>query len=98
MIDDAMSLLVSPVSSTLARPAYLPISRTAVDGDVIKFCQRTAEVYEIESVIVPMGARDNTWRTLCVSSQIGCARGCAFCQTARMGLLRNLSVDEILGQ
>jgi adenine C2-methylase RlmN of 23S rRNA A2503 and tRNA A37 len=77
---------------------YLPVCRTTRDGDVIKFCQRTHDHYDIESVIIPMGTRDNTWRTLCVSSQIGCARGCTFCQTAQMGLLRNLTTDEIIGQ
>lgn len=77
---------------------HLPVSRTLIDGDVIKFCQSTPDGYEIESVIIPMGARDKRWRTLCLSSQIGCARGCTFCQTGRMGLLRNLSEAEILGQ
>lgn len=81
-----------------ARDDYLPVTRSLVDDDAIKFSQTTRDGYEIESVIIPMGARDKTWRTLCVSSQIGCARGCAFCQTARMGLLRNLTPDEILGQ
>lgn len=36
--------------------------------------------------------------TLCVSSQVGCRMGCAFCQTARLGFSRNLSRGEILGQ
>jgi 23S rRNA (adenine2503-C2)-methyltransferase len=76
----------------------LPVTRTLVDGDVTKFCQATPDGYEIESVIIPMGARDKTWRTLCISSQVGCARGCTFCQTGKMGLLRNLSTAEILGQ
>lgn len=80
----------------------LPVSRRLVEGDTVKFCLRTHDGYETESVIIPMGAhlsgRDKTWRTLCVSSQVGCGRGCTFCQTARMGLLRNLTVDEILGQ
>ena len=89
--------MVSAIPLTQA-PDFLPISRTSVDEGVTKFCQRTDEGYEIESVIIPMGARDNTWRTLCISSQVGCARGCTFCQTARMGLLRSLSVEEILGQ
>ncbi len=79
-------------------PPHLPVTRTLIDGEVVKFCQSTPEDYEIESVIIPMGARDKTWRTLCISSQVGCARGCTFCQTARMGLLRNLTTDEILGQ
>ncbi len=76
----------------------LHVTRVRPEGDVVKFCQRTDEGYEIESVLIPMGAGDKTWRTLCVSSQVGCGRGCTFCQTARMGLLRNLTVDEILGQ
>jgi 23S rRNA (adenine2503-C2)-methyltransferase len=36
--------------------------------------------------------------TLCVSSQVGCAMGCTFCETAQMGLLRSLTADEIVGQ
>ncbi len=60
-----------------ARP--LPIARVLRDGDVTKFCQTTPDGYEIESVLIPMGARENTWHTLCVSSQIGCKRGCTFC-------------------
>ncbi|GAC1337065.1 MAG: 23S rRNA (adenine(2503)-C(2))-methyltransferase RlmN [Myxococcales bacterium] len=37
-------------------------------------------------------------RTLCVSTQVGCAMGCGFCLTATMGLLRNLSAGEIADQ
>ena len=36
--------------------------------------------------------------TLCVSSQVGCRMGCAFCETGRMGLLRNLTTEEIVSQ
>src|SRR5579871_582909 len=48
----------------------------------------------VESVLIPRGAR----LTLCISSQAGCGMGCAFCATARMGLVRNLRPAEILGQ
>jgi 23S rRNA (adenine2503-C2)-methyltransferase len=48
----------------------------------------------IECVIMPSENRV----TLCVSSQVGCAMGCTFCQTGRMGLMRNLTSGEILGQ
>lgn len=48
----------------------------------------------IESVIIPTPNRV----TLCVSSQAGCGAGCAFCHTATMGLLRNLSAWEIVEQ
>ena len=36
--------------------------------------------------------------TACVSSQVGCAMGCAFCKTGTMGLIRNLSAGEIIEQ
>ncbi len=48
----------------------------------------------VESVIIPDGDR----LTVCVSSQIGCAMGCDFCATARLGLERSLSAAEIAGQ
>ena len=48
----------------------------------------------IESVLIPSGTR----RTLCISSQAGCALGCVFCATGRMGFRRNLSPFEIAGQ
>jgi 23S rRNA (adenine2503-C2)-methyltransferase len=37
-------------------------------------------------------------RTLCLSTQVGCAMGCGFCMTATMGLLRNLTAGEICDQ
>jgi 23S rRNA (adenine2503-C2)-methyltransferase len=43
-------------------------------------------------------ARKRIRRTLCVSTQVGCAMGCAFCMTATMGLLRNLTAGEIADQ
>lgn len=36
--------------------------------------------------------------TACLSSQVGCAMGCTFCKTGTMGLLRNLTADEIIEQ
>jgi 23S rRNA (adenine2503-C2)-methyltransferase len=50
--------------------------------------------YIIESVLLIDGDR----RTACLSSQIGCALGCAFCETAKLGFIRNLTQEEILGQ
>ncbi len=47
-----------------------------------------------EMVLMPYEERV----TLCLSSQVGCKRGCTFCQTGRMGLKRNLSSGEILSQ
>ena len=50
----------------------------------------------VETVVIPDEGSDRA--TLCVSSQVGCARGCAFCVTATMGLGRNLAPDEIVSQ
>jgi 23S rRNA (adenine2503-C2)-methyltransferase len=48
----------------------------------------------VQSVVMPDGDR----LTLCVSTQVGCGFGCAFCLTGTMGLARNLSAGEIVGQ
>jgi 23S rRNA (adenine2503-C2)-methyltransferase len=54
---------------------------------------------EVESVLIPMiGSSGASTYTLCVSSQVGCAMGCGFCETAQMGLIRSLSAAEIVGQ
>ncbi len=48
----------------------------------------------IESVFIP----DTPAMTFCISTQIGCAIGCAFCLTGKMGLVRHLTAGEIVGQ
>ncbi|MFW6054165.1 MAG: 23S rRNA (adenine(2503)-C(2))-methyltransferase RlmN [Persicimonas sp.] len=48
----------------------------------------------IETVLIPADGRN----TLCISSQVGCAMGCTFCYTAKMGLKRQLSTAEIVAQ
>ncbi|HET7789966.1 MAG TPA: 23S rRNA (adenine(2503)-C(2))-methyltransferase RlmN [Gemmatimonadales bacterium] len=59
-----------------------------------KFLWRLADGEAIESVLIPEGKR----RTLCISSQVGCALGCVFCATGRMGFRRNLTASEIVAQ
>jgi 23S rRNA (adenine2503-C2)-methyltransferase len=66
-----------------------------VSGDgTRKYLWRLGDGEAIESVLIPTGSR----RTLCISSQAGCALGCVFCATGRMGFRRNLAVWEIAGQ
>lgn len=48
----------------------------------------------VETVLIPDGDR----KTLCVSSQVGCALDCSFCSTGKQGFQRDLSVAEIIGQ
>ena len=49
---------------------------------------------KIESVLMEEGNRT----TVCLSTQVGCALGCTFCATAKMGFQKNLSVGEIVDQ
>ncbi len=65
----------------------------SADG-TIKFVMGLKGGQEVETVWIPEKDR----RTLCVSSQVGCALDCSFCSTAQQGFNRNLSVSEIIGQ
>ena len=66
---------------------------SAYDNSV-KFVLKLADGERIEMVLMPESKRI----TLCISSQVGCGQGCTFCHTGRMGLLRNLTTAEIVGQ
>jgi len=68
------------------------------EGETTKFLLRLHDGLETESVIMRIDGLKRCRHTLCISSQIGCALGCVFCQTGRMGLLRNLSIAEIIAQ
>nr|MBF0223765.1 23S rRNA (adenine(2503)-C(2))-methyltransferase RlmN [Desulfobulbaceae bacterium] len=86
------------VRDTLDRHAYISsvpaeVIEKSSDGTV-KFGFRLHDGAMIESVLIPSENR----YTLCVSSQVGCAMGCLFCLTAKMGFIRNLAVSEIVGQ
>lgn len=59
-----------------------------------KFLWDLGDGEKVESVLIPSGTR----RTLCISSQAGCALGCTFCATGLMGFRRNLKVWEIAAQ
>lgn len=63
-----------------------------------KFAQKAllslSDGLKIETVLMDYG----DWKTVCVSSQVGCPLACTFCATGKMGLKRNLTVDEIIDQ
>ena len=59
-----------------------------------KYLYRLADGEMIEGVFLP----NRYGNTLCVSTQVGCRMGCAFCASGLSGLTRNLSAGEILGQ
>lgn len=64
------------------------------DGWTRKFLLRLADGVEIESVLMGFPGRF----TACLSSQAGCAMGCVFCATGRMGFGRHLTAGEIVAQ
>lgn len=66
---------------------------TSVDG-TRKFRFGLADGHQVEGVWMPAERRS----TLCVSTQVGCAMRCAFCATGTMGLSRDLTAGEIVGQ
>ncbi len=69
--------------------------RTSPEGPTDKYLwECTADSARIESVII----RDEDRVTACISSQVGCRMGCAFCRTGFLGLTRNLDAGEIVDQ
>ncbi len=77
-----------------AHPA-LSIAEEAPSADhTLRLLLRTQDGAFVESVLIPGPQRT----TLCISSQVGCARACTFCETGRHGLLRQMSAGEIVDQ
>ena len=100
-----MSDLPEALRRTLAREATLGAGdvlaeSVAADGLTRKLLIRLADGEAIETVLMcyPEEGGDEPRRSVCVSSQVGCPVGCAFCATGRSGLVRQLSAGEIVGQ
>ena len=73
-------------------------TQISCDG-TIKFLLRLADGEYVESVLIPGESPNSRGRmTQCLSCQVGCAMGCTFCGTGRMGFVRNMTMAEILGQ
>jgi 23S rRNA (adenine2503-C2)-methyltransferase len=67
--------------------------RESADGTV-KFLLALADGEAVECVLIP----EKDHYTACLSTQVGCAMGCAFCATGLMGFRRNMTAGEMLGQ
>jgi 23S rRNA (adenine2503-C2)-methyltransferase len=95
---DEMTNLGKPLREQLA--GYFSIDRlikeqveTSSDGSV-KYLYGLKDGNHIETVLIP----EKDHYTLCISSQIGCTRGCRFCLTAKGGFVRNLTIGEVTAQ
>lgn len=81
---------LASVAADLGRLAQV-VSEHPDDAGAVRFLVALADGRTVETVLLP---RDG----LCVSTQIGCAVGCAFCMTGRDGLIRQLGSAEIVAQ
>lgn len=95
--DDATEL-PRPLRAALARA--FPLARPRLEArqvsrdGTVKYLWAFERNGLVESVLIPEGTR----RTLCISSQAGCAYSCRFCATGRMGFIRHLAPWEIAAQ
>ena len=91
-----------------ARPTLLPLDprlrlklhrrEPSTDGTV-RLLLESNDGALVEAVLIPARAgRKSARMTLCLSTQVGCARACTFCETGRTGLARQLSAGEIVDQ
>ncbi len=80
--------------------SWLTVAEVAVlkskDGATYKAVVKAVSDGERFETVLMKNARGH-W-SVCVSSQVGCAMGCTFCATGKMGLKRNLTSDEIVDQ
>ena len=76
------------------------VRRDLSNDGTIKLLMQLTTGRKVETVLIPDLGEDGTAErlTVCVSSQVGCAMGCSFCATGRMGFSQNLHAGEIYGQ
>ena len=87
--------LAAALDAALPLGVLAPVTNvTSADGRTTKWLFRTPDGCLIESVLMHYQDRS----TACISAQAGCAYGCVFCATGKMGLERNLSAGEIVAQ
>jgi 23S rRNA (adenine2503-C2)-methyltransferase len=90
-----LSLELRQVLEERATISFPEVVKHDVSSDgTQKFVLKLSDGRQIESVFIP----DTPKQTFCVSTQVGCAMGCAFCLTGKMGLIRHLSAAEISAQ
>jgi len=93
MTDLAKTLRARLDTEAVIEPPQVRRDSLSADG-TRKWLIDVGQGNAVETVMIPEADR----RTLCISSQAGCALECAFCSTGRQGFNRNLSTAEIIGQ
>ncbi len=93
MTNLAKTLRVKLEQYAEVRPPEVTYKHFSADG-TRKWIIKVGDNAMVEAVLIPDGDR----KTLCVSSQVGCALDCSFCSTGKQGFMRDLSAAEIIGQ
>ena len=95
---DVMTDLSKEIRELLSQKAYISklieIRKQVSSDGTEKFLFELEDGHRVESVLIPEEER----LTLCISTQVGCGMGCAFCLTGKGGLARNLKTSEIVNQ
>jgi 23S rRNA (adenine2503-C2)-methyltransferase len=94
MTDLPKSLRTRLATETCLHPVHLLTTLDSSDGQTRKTLFSLPDGPQVEAVLMHYQKR----RTLCISTQAGCAMGCPFCATGQGGFDRNLSSGEIIAQ
>jgi 23S rRNA (adenine2503-C2)-methyltransferase len=93
-VSGVSEVVLGPLRGDLALPSARITSTLQADDETTKWAMEFGDGQSAETVLIPSRTRG----TVCVSSQSGCTRACAFCATATLGFRRNLTAGEIVHQ
>ncbi len=99
-VSDLVQITALPISLRKELASKFPLGLPQVSAEyksvdgTRRYLLELEDQKTIETVLMPEEGRD----TICISSQVGCPVNCQFCLTALMGLERNLTAGEIVGQ
>ena len=99
-LPEVSTALLERIRAAVELPRLEVLDRRVSPRDgFAKVLFRGAGPEPFEAVEIPLAHRPGQEKTIvCVSSQVGCAMGCAFCATGRMGFVRNLETWEMVDQ
>jgi 23S rRNA (adenine2503-C2)-methyltransferase len=95
------SLRARLAAETRVNPLERIYEQASRDGRTVKWLFRLADGQTVETVLMlypEIEGERGERRTVCISTQVGCAMGCVFCATGQAGLARNLTAGEIVAQ
>ncbi len=103
---DEMSNLPAPMREHLTKDFHINdlqhVETKGSEDTTRKFLFRLHDGRYVETVFIPaskgINGKQSSRKTICVSSQVGCAYGCKFCASGLAGFTRNLTAAEIVGQ